>query len=135
MLQTINAPITMFIEYVNTNYPTHEDVVIFSVDEEMEKQENVLGTDSGDAYLGRYWRQGEEPHVILIKKELDIHDSIWVLAHEYVHHYSWTNSMLDMKDTEVHELEGFSDLWEEIAEGCIAYITAKGYKYGFYDLE
>ena len=134
MLQAINAPIAMFVEFINDNYPTDEHVVIFAVDEEIESQEAVLGTnDEGDPYLGRYWRQTEEPHVILVRKELDVYDTIGVLAHEYVHHFIWQDFMIDMDEEEVHELPGFYDLWDEITDGCALYIQKRGIEFGFYE--
>ena len=134
MLQAINAPITMFIEYINENHPTDEEVVIFSVDEDMESQTAVLGeTEEGDPYLGKYWRQTEGPHVILVRKELDVYDTVNVLCHEYAHHYIWQDIMIALAEAEVHDLPGFNELCEEFIEGCTNYIQEKGIKFGFYE--
>ena len=136
MLKAVNAPIHLFMEYVNRFFPTDEEVVILVVDQTLEFEEEcegLIGTDeeTGVTYLGRYWRQVEEPHVILVRKELSVFDTVSVLAHEYVHHLLWEDKMLEMSDEVIHEIPKFGMLWDGIAAGCMGYIGEIGEKFGF----
>ena len=125
MIRSANAPVHLFMEYVNKFFPTKEDVVVVVVDEKLETEDNfpfIGETEDGELYLGRYWRQEEEPHYILVRQELSVFDTVSVLAHEYVHHLIWKDWMLDMTDEEIHKLPNFHKMWNRIAEGCIDYI-------------
>jgi hypothetical protein len=134
MIQSVNAPIHLFMKYVNEFFPSQEPVVIFVVDEYLEINSDIplIGeTEDGELYLGRYWRQEEEPHIILVRQELKVSDTIGVLAHEYVHHLIWEDSMLNMTDAEIHKIPIFEELWEKIAEGCLDYIQNRCDIFGF----
>jgi hypothetical protein len=134
MIRAVNAPIHLFIKYVNKFFPSEEDVVIFVVDNELEINSEIplIGeTADGDLYLGRYWRQEQPPHIILVRQELKVHDTLGVLAHEYVHHLIWEDSMLEMTDAEIHELPKFGDLWEKVSDGCIQYVEERCVLLGF----
>ena len=134
MIQAVNAPIHYFMEYVNQFFPSDEQVAIVGVDEDFDNDcSGLVGkcADTGETYLGRYWRQVVEPHVILVRKELSVFDTVSVLAHEYVHHIIWEDKMLKMSDAEIHELPKFDMLWEGIAAGCMEYIEGIGTQLGF----